>query len=517
MGAYSVTTLTVPLCSLRVGGRASASRRPRTRNYQPALVGSPSSSDRAPPTGADAEHPPNRLQVGALHRVLQASHADALITGITGQDGQFLAELLHGKGYQVFGLVKGQNNPKGEMVQSELPFVELVSGDLQDLPSLVTALEYTQPNEVYNLGAISFVALSFKQAELTANVTGLGVLRLLEAIRMVGGSENKPDPLLPGLVVGDVRQGPRDAAERADAVLPPLALRLRQGLRPRHHGQLPRVLRPLRLLRHPVQPRVRAAGSSSSPARSPTPWPASSSACSRSSCSATSSPERDWGYAGDYVKAMWAHAPAGRARRLRGRHRRDPQRRGSSSSGPSPPPGSTTGGATSARTSASSGPPRSTSSSATPPRRATAGLAPRGRLPGPGRAHGEPRPQGGVGEGRRRPALKVLSPGLQHPRRCPSEVVPGLLRVVVPRLPRAARVAPWPRSRAEECVSSSRRSRIDDLDRPRGSASIDRGAARRLRRSPPSLPRVEAITGVPEVSDFGDQTGPGPRSATGTP
>jgi GDPmannose 4,6-dehydratase len=116
----------------------------------------------------------------------------ALITGITGQDGQFLAEHLHGLGYQVFGLIKGQNNPRGERIADELPFVELVPGDLQDLPSLVAALEYTQPNEVYNLGAISFVALSFKQAELTANVTGLGVLRMLEAIRMVGGSEHNP-------------------------------------------------------------------------------------------------------------------------------------------------------------------------------------------------------------------------------------------------------------------------------------------------------------------------------------
>jgi GDPmannose 4,6-dehydratase len=116
----------------------------------------------------------------------------ALITGITGQDGQFLAELLHAHGYQVFGLIKGQNNPKGDLIQAELPFVELVSGDLQDLPSLVTALEYTQPNEVYNLAGISFVALSFRQAELTANVTGLGVLRMLEAIRMIGGSDNNP-------------------------------------------------------------------------------------------------------------------------------------------------------------------------------------------------------------------------------------------------------------------------------------------------------------------------------------
>ena len=116
----------------------------------------------------------------------------ALITGITGQDGQYLAELLHSKNYEVFGLVKGQNNPRIDLIQTEFPFVELVSADLQDLSSLVAVLEQTQPDEVYNLGAISFVALSFKQAELTANVTGLGVLRLLEAIRMVGGSEGNP-------------------------------------------------------------------------------------------------------------------------------------------------------------------------------------------------------------------------------------------------------------------------------------------------------------------------------------
>jgi GDPmannose 4,6-dehydratase len=116
----------------------------------------------------------------------------AFITGITGQDGQHLAEFLHSQGYQVFGMVKGQNNPRVEALQAELPFVQLVSGDLADLPSLVSALESCQPDEVYNLGAISFVALSFSQAELTANITGLGVLRLLEAVRMVGGSQDNP-------------------------------------------------------------------------------------------------------------------------------------------------------------------------------------------------------------------------------------------------------------------------------------------------------------------------------------
>ena len=103
-----------------------------------------------------------------------------------------MAEFLHSQGYHVFGMVKGQNNPRVEALQHEMPFIELVSGDLADLPSIVSAMEACQPDEVYNLGAISFVALSFSQAELTANITGLGVLRMLEAVRMVGGTQNNP-------------------------------------------------------------------------------------------------------------------------------------------------------------------------------------------------------------------------------------------------------------------------------------------------------------------------------------
>jgi GDPmannose 4,6-dehydratase len=116
----------------------------------------------------------------------------AFITGITGQDGQHLAEFLHSKGYQVFGMLKGQNNPRAIQFRDEFPYVELVPGDLADLPSLVSALDQVQPDEVYNLGAISFVAISFNQAELTSNITGLGVLRMLEAVRMVGGTQNNP-------------------------------------------------------------------------------------------------------------------------------------------------------------------------------------------------------------------------------------------------------------------------------------------------------------------------------------
>ncbi len=103
-----------------------------------------------------------------------------------------MSEFLTGKGYQVFGLVRGQNNPKAQLVQDENPTLELVEGDLRDLSSLIAALEQVQPDEVYNLGAMSFVALSFRQPELTADTTGLGVLRILEAIRIVGGTQNNP-------------------------------------------------------------------------------------------------------------------------------------------------------------------------------------------------------------------------------------------------------------------------------------------------------------------------------------
>ncbi|WP_127792900.1 GDP-mannose 4,6-dehydratase [Agromyces sp. LHK192] len=108
----------------------------------------------------------------------------ALITGITGQDGLYLAELLLGKGYEVFGLMRGQNNPKRELVESTVPGVQLLTGDLTDVSSILRALEVAQPDEFYNLGAISFVAYSWENASLTSDVTGKGVLNALEAVRL---------------------------------------------------------------------------------------------------------------------------------------------------------------------------------------------------------------------------------------------------------------------------------------------------------------------------------------------
>jgi len=115
--------------------------------------------------------------------------ARALITGITGQDGLYLSELLLSKGYEVSGLIRGQNNPKFDLVRELVPDVKLVTGDLTDFSSLIRALEATRPDEVYNLGAISFVAYSWENAMLTTDVTAKGVLNMLEAVRLYSGDD----------------------------------------------------------------------------------------------------------------------------------------------------------------------------------------------------------------------------------------------------------------------------------------------------------------------------------------
>ena len=110
----------------------------------------------------------------------------ALITGVTGQDGLYLSELLLGKGYEVYGLVRGQNNPKVE-VAAAIPGLKLLYGDLTDLSSLMRAVHTARPDEIYNLGAISYVAYSWENARLTSDVTGMGVLNMLEATRLYCG------------------------------------------------------------------------------------------------------------------------------------------------------------------------------------------------------------------------------------------------------------------------------------------------------------------------------------------
>ena len=114
---------------------------------------------------------------------------NALITGITGQDGLYLAELLVSKGYDVHGLIRGQNNPRYELVRATVPEVTLHTGDLMDMSSIWRTLNAAQPDEVYNLGAISFVAYSWDNALVTSEVTGMGVLNMLESIRNYAGDD----------------------------------------------------------------------------------------------------------------------------------------------------------------------------------------------------------------------------------------------------------------------------------------------------------------------------------------
>jgi GDPmannose 4,6-dehydratase len=107
----------------------------------------------------------------------------ALITGITGQDGSHLAEFLLERGYRVHGLVRRSSTDSCERLHAIRDRVELVPGDLLDPTSLARAMSELQPDEVYNLAAMSFVPASWQQPNLTADITGQGVLRVLEAVR----------------------------------------------------------------------------------------------------------------------------------------------------------------------------------------------------------------------------------------------------------------------------------------------------------------------------------------------
>lgn len=107
----------------------------------------------------------------------------ALITGLTGQDGSYLAELLISKGYQVFGLVRRSSTSNLERITHLSSNIKIVSGDLLDQSSLMDVITETQPDEIYNLASQSYVPISWTQPALTAEYTALGVSRLLESIR----------------------------------------------------------------------------------------------------------------------------------------------------------------------------------------------------------------------------------------------------------------------------------------------------------------------------------------------
>ena len=163
----------------------------------------------------------------------------ALITGITGQDGSYLAELLLSKGYEVIGMVRRSSTVTFERIAHIQDRVEFVAGDLLDEVSMISILREHRPNEVYNLAAQSFVQTSWSQPVFTGETTALGVTRILDAIRIVD-----PDirfyQASSSEMFGKVHRG---ASERGHAVLPAVAVRRRQGVRTLDHRELPRVLR----------------------------------------------------------------------------------------------------------------------------------------------------------------------------------------------------------------------------------------------------------------------------------
>lgn len=179
----------------------------------------------------------------------------ALITGVTGQDGAYLAELLLSKGYTVHGIKRRSssfNTGRIEHIYQDPheahPRFILHYGDMIDSTNLLRIVQQTQPDEIYNLAAQSHVGVSFETPEYTADADGIGTLRLLEAIRITG-LEAKTR-FYRGIDLGTLRSCAGSAAEREDALLPAFSLRRSQALCLLDRRELSRGLRHACVERH---------------------------------------------------------------------------------------------------------------------------------------------------------------------------------------------------------------------------------------------------------------------------
>ncbi len=228
----------------------------------------------------------------------------ALITGITGQDGHHLAELLLSKGYEVHGLVNGQRNSREHSFRKLFPDVTLHKGDLTDFASLQSVVSDVKADEIYNLGAISFVGMSFEQPELTANITGLGVLRLLEAIRKSGrADQTRFYQASSSEMYGLVREVPQTELTPFHPRSPygvaktfghytcvnyreAYGMHISSGILFNHEGEY----RGHEFVTRKITSNVARIALGKQERFS----------------LGDLSPKRDWGYAGDYVKAMWS-------------------------------------------------------------------------------------------------------------------------------------------------------------------------------------------------------------------
>ena len=197
-----------------------------------------------------------------LRRMSREGTRRALVTGIGGQDGSLLAELLLERGYEVFGVVRrgSTDYPNLAGIRDRL---QLIGADLLDRRSLEDTLREVQPHELYNLASVSFVPASWDEPVLTAEFAAVGVTTVLEAIRRVD-PEIRFYQASSSEIFGEPAGG---AADRADAAAAADALRRREGVRALHRRQLPPPLRPARLVRDPLQPRVAAAPTRLPPAQ----------------------------------------------------------------------------------------------------------------------------------------------------------------------------------------------------------------------------------------------------------
>ena len=225
----------------------------------------------------------------------------ALITGIGGQDGSYLSEFLLDKGYRVVGTVPDDDPVNIDRIRHLLDRIEIVRDDLLDQDRIENIFRDHRPDEVYNFAANSVLAASFQQPILATMVLAMGVTRILEAIRKVtpkarffqaSSSEIFGKPAR-GSAIGD------------DPVPPAQPVRRLESVRPPDDDDLPGKLQPVRLLRHPLQPRE---PETQPRVRHPEDYPAAAKiklGLSKELRLGNLDARRDWGFAGDYVRAMW--------------------------------------------------------------------------------------------------------------------------------------------------------------------------------------------------------------------
>lgn len=174
----------------------------------------------------------------------------ALISGITGQDGSFLAEFLIDKGYEVHGILRRSSSFNTGRIEhlyldewvrdmKKNRLINLHYGDMTDSSSLIRIIQTVQPDEIYNLAAQSHVKVSFDVPEYTAETDAVGTLRMLEAVRILGMERM---PHLPGFHVRAFRAGAGSPPEGNHAVLPPFTLRRSQAIRILDYQELPGIL-----------------------------------------------------------------------------------------------------------------------------------------------------------------------------------------------------------------------------------------------------------------------------------